>query len=245
MRKLRLLLASNKFIYLIITILFPILVNESQAAINVDRTRIVINANEYEKGFSLINSSEHDMLLQLWTDRGDITMSPADIHSPVFVLPPIFKMAPGEIKTVRILVNRDYLDFYDRENLLWLNILQVREPLENEADKNANQIILPLRVRLKVLIRPEIIGVATKKTFHDVKFERNKDSLQVVNNRPWYANLLSIRVGNEIFERVTVDPYSSVNLTLHKDIRVQRVEAKFINDEGHIETILSKLAEMP
>ena len=36
----------------------------------------------------------------------------------------------------------------------------------------------------------------------------------VVNELPWYANFLAIKVGEEKFERITVEPFSSINLAL-------------------------------
>ncbi|GAK22455.1 putative pilus chaperone, PapD family [Vibrio sp. JCM 19052] len=121
-----------------------------------------MNEGDTEAGFMLANTGKENVLLQIWTDKGDLTVSPSEVETPLFVFPPIFKMAPEEVRGARLLVNREDLQFDDRENLLWLNIFQVNE-VTDDANTNSQKIVLPLRLRLKVFVRPEGLKNQTNK----------------------------------------------------------------------------------
>jgi P pilus assembly chaperone PapD len=45
------------------------------------------------------------MLLQVWTDFGDPQVTPDRVVTPVVVLPPLFKMLPGELRGLRLMLS--------------------------------------------------------------------------------------------------------------------------------------------
>ena len=143
MHKLKLSLLFNSFICLFFFMVLNLWVSTVNAAVDIDRTRIVMDEGDTEAGFMLANTGKNNVLLQMWTDTGDLTVSPSEVETPLFVVPPIFKMAPGEVRGARLLVNREDLQFDDRENLLWLNIFQVNE-VTDDANANSQKIVLPL-----------------------------------------------------------------------------------------------------
>ena len=159
-------------------------ISTANAAVDIDRTRIVMNEGDTEAGFMLANTGKENVLLQIWTDTGDLTVSPSEVETPLFVVPPIFKMAPEEVRGARLLLNREDLQFDDRENLLWLNIFQVNE-VTGDANANSQKIVLPLRLRLKVFVRPEGIEKPNKKSFEKIRFIQTGESIKVVNELPW------------------------------------------------------------
>ncbi|MET2968229.1 fimbria/pilus periplasmic chaperone [Vibrio harveyi] len=226
--------AFNKFTWLLFSIVLVFSMSSVHAAVDIDRTRIVISAHDLESDFTLANSGEDNVLLQLWTDKGDLKVSPSAEETPLFVIPPIFKMARGEVRSVRLLLNRADLDFEDRENLLWLNIFQVTQVSEETVTANTQQIMLPLRLRLKVLVRPKGIKAPGKHAFSQLRFVRSGESLKVVNPLPWFANFLSIKVGDDTYERITVAPFSSVSLPLGQRLNIQQVHFDIIGDDGNI-----------
>ncbi|CRH37938.1 hypothetical protein BN1184_AS_00010 [Pantoea ananatis] len=46
------------------------------AAVNIDKTRIVFNAGDTAQSVNLINKAESPAIVQIWTDEGDIHLSP-------------------------------------------------------------------------------------------------------------------------------------------------------------------------
>ena len=68
-------------------------VSTVNAAVDIDRTRIVMDEGDTEAGFMLANTGKNNVLLQMWTDTGDLSVSPAEVETPLFVVPPIFRMA--------------------------------------------------------------------------------------------------------------------------------------------------------
>lgn len=95
------------------------------AAVNVDRTRIVFAANDVVQSLTLTNDSVTPMLLQVWTDAGETASSPDSSRTPLVVLPPVFKMQPDELRTLRVMLSSRRSLPGDRESLFWLNIYQI------------------------------------------------------------------------------------------------------------------------
>lgn len=75
------------------------------AAVNVDRTRLVFAANDVVQSLTLTNDSVTPMLLQVWTDAGETASSPDSSRTPLVVLPPVFKMQPDELRTLRVMLS--------------------------------------------------------------------------------------------------------------------------------------------
>ncbi|WP_159119079.1 fimbria/pilus periplasmic chaperone, partial [Klebsiella pneumoniae] len=75
------------------------------AAVNVDRTRLVFAANDIVQSLTLTNDSVTPMLLQVWTDAGETASSPDSSRTPLVVLPPVFKMQPDELRTLRVMLS--------------------------------------------------------------------------------------------------------------------------------------------
>ena len=71
------------------------------AVVNVDITRAIINAGEKSVPLSLDNSGDQPMLVQVWVDEGNPGVSPDKVKTPVVILPPVFRMSPGEERSVK------------------------------------------------------------------------------------------------------------------------------------------------
>lgn len=66
----------------------------AQAAVNIDRTRIIFASDDVAQSLTLSNDNTTPMLLQVWTDAGNIDASPDNSKTPLVALPPVFKMQP-------------------------------------------------------------------------------------------------------------------------------------------------------
>ncbi|MFD2021241.1 fimbria/pilus periplasmic chaperone [Pseudocitrobacter faecalis] len=74
------------------------------AAVNVDRTRIVFSARDVARTLNLSNDGAMPMVIQVWADDGDPASTPDVNPTPVVVIPPVFKMLPGELRSLKLML---------------------------------------------------------------------------------------------------------------------------------------------
>ena len=206
------------------------------AAVNVDRTRLVFAANDIAQSLTLANDSVTPMLLQVWTDAGETASSPDNSRTPLVVLPPVFKMQPDELRTLRVMLSSRRSLPEDRESLFWLNIYQI--PPELSATKSATRkLVLPLRLRLKVFIRPTGLKAPTANDEQKLRFSIASQGITITNPTPWYMSLTvtatkGIRIGS-----IMLAPYERRDVVLSQAPGVgTTVNYEVINDSGNWRT---------
>ena len=231
MAKSKLLLVFNKLV--IFFTFVSINITNAAAEVNIDKTRLIINAKEAFTVFRLVNSGEYPTAIQLWTDTGDVLTSPNKGLTPVFVLPPIFKLNPGEIRQVKVMVNRQDLKNSTNESLFWLNILQI--PQDVDDSEVVAKITLPLRYRLKILVRPDELSKPSSIDYKNIGFKIVDNQLHISNNTRWHMNFLAIQVGDELLERVTTPPLSvDIKPIEIKNLNAKDIRYSIISDEGQV-----------
>lgn len=206
------------------------------AAVNVDRTRLVFAASDIAQSLTLANDSVTPMLLQVWTDAGETASSPDSSRTPLVVLPPVFKMQPDELRTLRVMLSSRRSLPEDRESLFWLNIYQI--PPELSATKSATRkLVLPLRLRLKVFIRPTGLKAPTANDEQKLRFSIASQGITITNPTPWYMSLTvtatkGIRIGY-----MMLAPYERRDVVLSQAPGVgTTVNYAVINDSGNWRT---------
>ncbi|CAH5982772.1 fimbrial assembly chaperone [Klebsiella oxytoca] len=206
------------------------------AAVNVDRTRLVFAANDIAQSLTLANDSVTPMLLQVWTDAGETASSPDNSRTPLVVLPPVFKMQPDELRTLRVMLSSRRSLPEDRESLFWLNIYQI--PPELSATKSpTRKLVLPLRLRLKVFIRPTGLKAPTANDEQKLRFSIASQGITITNPTPWYMSLTvtatkGIRIGS-----IMLAPYERRDVVLSQAPAVgTTVNYAVINDSGNWRT---------
>ena len=206
------------------------------AAVNVDRTRLVFAASDIAQSLTLANDSVRPMLLQVWTDAGETASSPDNSRTPLVVLPPVFKMQPDELRTLRVMLSSRRSLPEDRESLFWLNIYQI--PPELSATKSATRkLVLPLRLRLKVFIRPTGLKAPTANDEQKLRFSIASQGITITNPTPWYMSLTvtatkGIRIGY-----MMLAPYERRDVVLSQAPGVgTTVNYAVINDSGNWRT---------
>lgn len=132
----------------------------ASAAIVVTGTRFVYPSDDKEISVNIENSGEKTALSQIWLTTGfsekrsGKEVTKADIEdTPFVVLPPLFKIKPGNVQTVRILYTGEQLPA-DRETIFTLNILDV--PPKSKAVENNLQI--SVLSKFKLFYRPSAIA---------------------------------------------------------------------------------------
>ncbi|MFF6008960.1 fimbria/pilus periplasmic chaperone [Rahnella sp. R3(2024)] len=208
----------------------------ASAVVNAEKTRVVFNSGSIAESLSLVNSEKEPVVVQVWTDNGDPTVSPDQVHTPVVINPPVFKMKPGEIRNIRLLLVSAGSLPQDRESIYWLNIYQIPPNTETQHI-GEKKIVLPLKIRMKVFVRPEKIGELQENDAQKLQFSIDRESgnktLLIQNPTPWHLTLSSLRSGKTALPGVMVAPFTSerVEITADKTL-ADKVEYDVINDNG-------------
>ena len=110
-------------------------------------------------------------------------MPPDKVSTPIVSTPPVFKMLPKEIRSLRLLLTARQGLPNDRESVFWLNIFQI-QPESERTRQNAQKLILPLRLRMKVFIRPADIGDPDALQYQTLQFSAQDTRLIITNPTP-------------------------------------------------------------
>lgn len=126
------------------------------AVVSPDRSRVIIDTKSAEESLLLSNTGTTPSLIQMWIDDGDPLAAPDHIHLPLVILPPIFSINAGQQHDARIkLLSPETVG--KTEKLYWINIYQV-PPNTQLRGPDKHQIVMPLRVRMKLIVRPASLG---------------------------------------------------------------------------------------
>ncbi|ASN15645.1 fimbrial assembly chaperone [Pantoea ananatis] len=204
------------------------------AAVNIDKTRIVFNAGDTAQSVNLINKAESPAIVQIWTDEGDIHLSPDKSKTPVMAMPPIFNMQPGEVRSVKLMLTTRSALAPDKETLYWLNLYQI--PAIKKSDgQNPRKLILPLRLRLKVFVRPTGLRAPQPEDAKKLNFILKGQELKITNPTPWYMSL-NAKVDNAVLRDIMVQPHSYVLLSPSTSLNPGSIVSyEVINQNGNAE----------
>lgn len=171
---------------------------QAMAVVNPETTRLIFNAGERRIALSLANSAEKPALVQLWLDTGDVRSSPQEVTTPVAILPPMFRMTPGETRSVQMVLADTRALAGDKESLYWLNIYQV-PPMDAGEQRASHKVVVPLRIRLKLFIRPDAVTEPAEDAGKQLAFSwQNTGSerqLRVTNPTPWHMTMTGLTCG--------------------------------------------------
>lgn len=205
----------------------------SLAAVNVDRMRVIFNADEQEQTLNLSNDGNAPMLLQVWTDNGDPQVTPDQVITPVVVLPPLFKMLPGELRALRMMLTTRQGLADDRESVFWLNIFQIA-PMRSDDTQRQEKITLPLRLRLKVFIRPPGLSAPQQKDEEALQFSLTNGGLKIINPTAWHMSLSVTLAGQQPIGNLMISPFDQLTVPLVAPASAgMTVNYRVITDDGH------------
>ncbi|WP_337014328.1 fimbria/pilus periplasmic chaperone [Pantoea sp. AS142] len=203
------------------------------AAVNVSQTRVIFNEGEMAQSLALSNDANTPVVVQAWLDVGDIASAPDKLVTPVIATPPVFRMNPGEVRSLRLILTSRQSLKQGQENLFWLNIYQIT-PERSVKEKNLNQVVLPLRLRLKILIRPAGVGKLTEKEGGKIVFRTIGERLEIHNPTQWYSSISNLHGRIKSYDNLIIPPGKS--LLIEGDERFEKggkVEYEIVNDTGY------------
>lgn len=139
------------------------------AVVNIEGARVILHNSEISTSLMLSNSEKQRTLVQVWSDKGDPLIPPERATTPLIAVPPVFSMKPGEERSLRLLLTSRQGFSNDKESLLWLNVYQI-PPNTAEMTRHTQSVVLPLRLRLKVFIRPAGLDDPTESDGEQLRF---------------------------------------------------------------------------
>ena len=203
------------------------------AAVNVDRTRIVFSARDVARTLNLSNDGAMPMVIQVWADDGDPASTPDVNPTPVVVIPPVFKMLPGELRSLKLMLASRQGLAEDRETLFWLNIYQIA-PDKAASGREGQKVILPLRLRMKIFIRPAGLPPPEEKDERGLRFRVSEETLRVENPSPWYMSLSLHLPGQLKPPSMMIAPHAQEQITRPVSLNAgSRLVYDVITDDGN------------
>ncbi|CUW22150.1 Chaperone protein PapD precursor [Serratia grimesii] len=223
----------NKLTFTYVTVLLVALgVQQAQAAIALDRTRVVFNGGDRSASLGISNENKQlPYLAQGWIEDAQ----GKKITSPLTVLPPVQRLEAGARSQIKIQgLPATHLLTQDRETLFFFNLREIPP----RSDK-PNTLQLALQTRIKLFYRPQALAVV-----HDAKpwqeqltLTKQGDRYRVNNPSAYFVTLVdggrSVNgPGASDFEPLMVAPKSSGLLNVGVAALGGSPVLTYVNDYG-------------
>ncbi|AXX20739.1 fimbria/pilus periplasmic chaperone [Serratia sp. SRS-8-S-2018] len=213
-------------------LLGALLAPQAQAAIALDRTRVIFDGSEKSVSLNISNQNKQlPYLAQGWLEdeKGN------KIQSPLAVLPPVQRVEPGKPSQVKIqaLPATKQLP-QDRESLYYFNLREIPP----KSDK-PNTLQIALQTRIKLFYRPSAIAPQQNAApwQEQLTLSKQGDKYVVNNPTPYYVTLVDAGArkgvaGVQGFEPLMVPPKSSAPLGVNASALGNGPVLTYINDYG-------------
>lgn len=170
----------------------------ADAGILASQTRVLFVEGQREKSLMLVNINDYPVVLQTWVDQGEANPDRTDL--PFIVLPPISRMAPHALQSIRIIYN-DQAIAQDRESVFWLNLYEI-PAVKSEKIATTHYLSMAMNTQLKIFYRPKNLKnydvLALAKQLH-FSLQIEGDTWRLICNNPtaYYASLVNISLQHQ------------------------------------------------
>lgn len=180
----------------------------AQAAIALDRTRVIFPGSEKSTSVNIANTNvKHPYLAQAWLED----MQGNKIASPFVIVPPMQRVEPDGKSTIRINALPAVASLpQDRESVFMFNVREV--PPRSDTP---NTMQIALQSKIKLFYRPEAI-LPERYARWDDKLVLNKvaNGYRVENPTPYYMTVIAITgaekaTAEKNFKPQMIEPKSS------------------------------------
>jgi len=228
-----------------------LLITPAQAGVMASSTRVIYQATDREKSLMLVNTNDYPVIVQSWVDDG--TGDPDSAHAPFVILPPVLRVAPKGIQSLRILYNQEPLPT-DRESVFWLNLYEIPSAIGKVKDER--KLALAMNTQQKIFYRPKGISLSLKDAVSRLSFHLKHDGAQwfieCVNPTPLHISFTSITLLNGSSESAVQQqpdmmtaPFSTKNYAL-KDVsnltNKGTIRFRYLDDAGEQHSVEGKLS---
>ncbi len=207
-------------------------IQQVQAAVALDRTRVVFNGGEKSTSLSISNENKQlPYLAQGWVEDAQGNK----ITTPLTVLPPLQRLEPGAKSQIKVqALPAANLLAQDRETLFYFNLREI--PPKSEKP---NTLQLALQTRIKLFYRPKALSNTEGAAPWQEQLTLTKlgDKYQVNNPTPYYITLVDASstpggAGAKGFEPLMVAPKGKETLNLGASALGNAPVLTYVNDYG-------------
>ena len=204
----------------------------AQAAIALDRTRVVLNGGSKSETLTVTNQNkELPYLAQAWVEDE----SGKKIESPVTAVPPLQRVEAGAKGQVKVQATANLAALpQDRESVFYFNVREIPP-----KSTRPNTLQIALQTRVKLFYRPAAIEKKRNEipAEKQVTLTRSGDSFRVNNPTPYYLTVVSASQaakGKEVsgFKPVMVEPKGQATLPGSATSLGNTPVLTYINDYG-------------
>lgn len=206
----------------------------SNAAIALDRTRVIFNGEEQSATLSISNQNkELPYLAQAWVEDANGNK----IDSPLTALPPLQRVEPGSPSQVKIQSTQAiHMLPQDKESLFYFNLREIPP-----KSSKPNSLQIALQTRVKLFYRPEAIAITRADQANPYQqkltLTRQGDKYIANNPTPYYVTLVAASTslkgeGLKAFNPIMVPPKSSAPLNISASTLGNTPVLAYINDYG-------------
>ncbi|MCW2255612.1 P pilus assembly chaperone PapD [Providencia alcalifaciens] len=160
--------------------------NAEQAAVSMDRTRVIFNGGQKSISLNITNNNKQlPYLAQGWLEN----VEGQKIQSPLVVLPPVQRLEPGKSSQLKIEALPAISTLpQDRESLFYFNMREIPP----KSDK-PNTLQIALQTRVKLFYRPKAIIPEQNSAPSQEKLtlEKQGDQFIVKNPTPYYVTIIN------------------------------------------------------
>ncbi len=208
------------------------IVQNTQAAIALDRTRVIFDGSQKSVSLNISNQNKQlPYLAQGWIEdeQGN------KIQSPLTVLPPVQRIEPGKPSQVKIQGIPATKNLpQDRETVYYFNLREI-PPKSNKP----NTLQIALQTRIKLFYRPAAIAMVKNAPppQEQLTLRKENDKYVVINPTAYYITLVDAAtkkdgLGIKNFEPVMVPPKSSLPLRVSVAEMGNSPVLTYVNDYG-------------
>ena len=165
----------------------------AHAGVTAERTRVIFEEGRREVSLALVNQNSYPVIVQTWIDDGDLESSPQSAQAPIMPLPPVFRLNPGQLRSLRLLYTGQALP-KDRESLYWLNLYEIPPQSNEPLTEGESRLTVTLRTQMKIIYRPRTLVKEAEKAPRQLVFRRVGSTVQVENPTAYFITLAGAEV---------------------------------------------------
>ncbi|WP_255344354.1 fimbria/pilus periplasmic chaperone [Enterobacter sp. BIDMC 29] len=215
-----------------VALLSALAAQQAQAAIALDRTRVIFDGDQKSVSLSVTNQNKQlPYLAQGWIEdeQGN------KIQSPLTVLPPVQRIEPGKPSQVKIqALPAAKLLKQDRETVYYFNLREIPP-----KSSKPNTLQIALQTRIKLFYRPAAVAMDKNAPppQEQLTLTKHGNSYIVNNPTPYYVTIVDAATkkgveGVKGFEPVMVPPMDKLPLTVNASSLGNSPVLTYVNDYG-------------
>ncbi|UUR72866.1 fimbria/pilus periplasmic chaperone [Enterobacter asburiae] len=209
------------------------LVQEANAAIALDRTRVIFNGDKSSMVVTITNQNKSlPYLAQAWVEDAEGNK----IESPLMALPPLQRVEPGAKGQVKIQSMGDAVKLpQDRESLFYFNVREIPP-----KSSKPNTLQLALQTRVKLFYRPSAIVIehgTENDAFKKITLTKSGNGYQINNPSTHFVTIVAASAtenGKDVssFKPIMVSPKDNAQMSVNAAELGTHPVLSFINDFG-------------